>query len=73
LVKDDINPQAARSTVAQAIGFDEKNVTSHVTLLGGSAARSAISTRRRRRRAHAAIDRTLARPWELWKRKALGK
>jgi len=30
------DPQAARSTVAGAIGFDEKNVTSHVTLLGGA-------------------------------------
>jgi isoquinoline 1-oxidoreductase subunit beta len=30
------DPQAARSTVAGAIGFDEKSVTSHVTLLGGA-------------------------------------
>ena len=30
------DPQAARSTVAGAIGFDEKNVTSHVALLGGA-------------------------------------
>ena len=28
--------QAARSTVAGAIGFDQKDVTSHVTLLGGA-------------------------------------
>jgi isoquinoline 1-oxidoreductase beta subunit len=30
------DPQAARATVAGAIGFDEKDVTSRVTLLGGA-------------------------------------
>jgi isoquinoline 1-oxidoreductase beta subunit len=30
------DPQAARATVAGAIGMDEKNVTSRVTLLGGA-------------------------------------
>jgi isoquinoline 1-oxidoreductase beta subunit len=29
------NPQGARTVVAQALGFDEKQVTLHVTLLGG--------------------------------------
>jgi isoquinoline 1-oxidoreductase subunit beta len=35
------NPQAARALVAQVLGFDQKQVTLHVTLLGGAFGRKA--------------------------------
>jgi isoquinoline 1-oxidoreductase beta subunit len=43
------NPQAAQETVAAALGIDKKDVTCHVTLLGGGFGRKSKPTSRPRR------------------------